>query len=309
MHCDWLNVTVPEGDADRVSGTLLNLVTSIGGLAVCEGLYRLSDKSTFKYENKRGFSLFSASGGVLSALRSNGLFPTYLNAVGEVPHRVTRLDVAHDVYDRSTIKEIRRLSRKSKSPGIALSRKKLKVNQVTKILRPDRFGNETGTINFGHRARNEVTARVYDKANERFERVGEEMPPCTRYELTVTDKAGASLKDAYSPEAVFWHFMSEILSPPSDAPQWIKGASGFNLGPKVSLLPSEALRRLVERSPQLLQMFELADDIGPHGYDRLLRLINAQHDAYLRSTDQPAQLRVNDSRLDPANDAGTTSGD
>jgi len=308
MHCDWLTVTVPEGDAHGVSGLLLNLITSVGGLAVGEGLFRVC-KSTYKHGTKAGFSYFSASGGVLDTLRSHGMYTTYLTAIADVPHRVTRLDVAHDVYGQSTIAEINRLYRKSRSPGIALTRKRLKSNQVTRILRPDRFGEDTGTINFGRRGKAEVTARVYDKAAERWERAGEEFPPCTRYELTVTHKAGATLKDAHSPDAIFWHFMSEILTAPPDAPQWVKGDEiGFHLA-KVASLPSEALKRLVERSPQLLQMFELADEIGPYGYDRLLRLINDRHDAYLRSTDQPVKLRVNDSRLGAANDTRESSSD
>jgi len=286
MHCDYLNVTVPDGDADSVTGELLSIVSAVGGSAVMPGLFKLATGGTFKTEAKRGFQFYSASGDFLAGLRGHGMFENYLSAFAG-PHNVSQMHIAHDVYGTDTPALLGKLVKRTrKEPGVRLTRKKLNARtQVKTLFSASADGRDTGTVYLGNR-KAEVWAKVYDKQNERLQNANQEIPPCTRYELSVSGKAGASLRDAHSPEAIFWNFMSDVLPAPSDAPEWFKGGQGFSLPPKVALLPAEALKRLIESSPHYDQIFALADRMGPHGYDYLLRLINARHNTHLRSLDQ-----------------------
>lgn len=285
MHCDYLNITVPEGHSDSVRSDLLSIVTATGAIAVSRGLYRVATGGTFKHEEKRGFHFFSASGDMLAALRGFGAFASYLTAIGDAPHNVSLMHVAHDVHGSDSPTVLKHLVKKARSAGgISLTRKKLNPQtQVLTMLSQGRDGRDTGTVYLGRRGA-EVWAKVYDKQHERFQRAGVEMPPCTRHELSVSGKAGASLGDAYQPDAIFWHFMSEVLPAPENAPEWVPGGLGFSLPPRVSYLPSEALKRLIEGSAQLTQMFELADRMGPHGYARFLRLMNDRYKAHVSTT-------------------------
>lgn len=281
MHCDYLNITVPEASSREVHSDLLGVISGVGAVAVFEGLYKILSGGSLKIEPKRGFTLYSASGGFLSALREYGYYSSYLAAFSASPHNVSRLDIAHDVPGESP-PLLRRLVRQVKSKsGLKLTRKALNPQtQLKMILSPGPDGVETGSVYLGNRSA-EVRAKVYDKQHERRSVARVDIPPTTRYELTVTGKAGASLRDAYEPDAIFWHFMSEVLSAPPDAPLWHSGSLGYDLPSKVALLPSEALRRLLDTSPQLLQMFALADRIGPHGYQYFLRLLNDRYQAHL----------------------------
>lgn len=301
MHCDYLNVTVPESHSSDVESDLLGIITSAGAACVYDGLYKLTSGGTYKAESKRGFSFFSASGDFLATLRANGLFSTYLAAFAGVPHNVSMMHVAHDVPGDSS-KEIKRLWRKVRSDtGIKLTRKRLRPEtQVKKLTSPGIDGRETGTIYLGTR-KSEVWAKAYDKQLERLQRANQHIAPVTRFELAVSGKAGASLRDAYDPDAIFWHFMSDVLPAPPDAPPWEKGGVGFSLPEKIALLPAEALRRLVQTSPQLQQMFDLSDRIGAHGYEYLLRQIHSRHEEYLRSI-QP-DLDCGSGRLRSSNGA------
>ena len=286
MHCDYLNITVPETDSDTVHGELLEVISTVGASAVYDGLFKLPTGGTFKTEEKRGFTMFGTSGDFLATLRSHGLFPTYLSAFAGLPHNVSQMHIAHDLPIDSP-REIRRLYAKVQSDdGLRLTRKKLHPSsQVKKLTSPGGDGRETGTIYLGTR-RAEVWAKVYDKQLERKQRANQDIPTTTRYELSVSGKAGASLRDAQDPEAIFWHFMSEVLPAPPDAPEWVKGGLGYSLPSKIALLPAEALKRLLENSAQLQQMFDLSERIGPHGYDYLLRQINERYQEHVRSSDQ-----------------------
>jgi len=281
MHCDYLSVTVPESSAEDVNSELLTVVTAVGGIASYGGVHRLATGGTFKSTCSRGRQLYSVSGDFLAALRGHGVFGSYLSALACVPHNVSRLDVAHDVFSDSP-RVLQALKRKVKSSdGVRLSRKKLNpTRQMKMITSPGQDGRDTGSLYLGNRTA-EVRAKVYDKKHERFCNASQVIPATTRFELTVTGKAGASLRDAHEPDAVFWHFMSEVLSAPQDAPLWEKGGLGYSLPDNVSLLPAEALRRLLDNSPQLEQMFLLSDKIGANGYKYFLRILNDRYKSHI----------------------------
>lgn len=286
VFVDYLNTTVPDGHAHVVQSELLKIVTSVGATAVAEGLFKLSTGGTFKVTEKTNFVVYGASGDMLAALRDQGAFATYLSALADVPHNVSLMHATQDYYFSDSPKIIRSLVKKVRSKkGLRLSRKRLDpCKQVRTLLSQSPHGEDTGTVYLGGR-KAEVWAKAYDKQQERMVNAGQEVPPCTRFELSVSGKAGACLKDAYSPEAIFWHFMSEVLPRPPGAPEWVPGRQGFDLPPKVALLPAEALRRLVESSPQLQQMFSLSDAVGRHGYEFFLRCLNDQYQRHLNNLD------------------------
>lgn len=285
MHADYLNITVPTTQVVPVQSEILSVISSVGAVGSAGGVYRLATGGTFKVDERRGFTLFGASGDALGALRGASLYESYLSPFALVPHNVSLLHIAHDVRgDAPTVlKSLVAHSRGSR--GLKLSRKRLNPEtQVRTLLSMGRDGRDTGTVYLGTR-KAECRAKVYDKSDERFRRAGLEIPPTVRYELEVTGKTGVSLKDAYEPEAIFWHFMSDIFgSAPSGISEWVPGGQGFSIAPGVPSLPAESLRRLLDGSPFLAQCFALADSIGPHGYEYFLRLL---HERYGAVTSQP----------------------
>ena len=224
MHADYLNVTMPDGDAPDVESELLKIVAAVGGTSITDGLYKLTSGGTFRSEAKRNFHYFGVSGDFLATLREHALYDAYLGAVAYAPHKVTRLDIAHDVYDSDSPAVLARLVRATRSEkGVRLSRKKLNPQtQVRTMFSMSDDGRDTGLVYLGGRTA-EVKAKVYDKRLERKQVANVDFPACTRFELTVTDKVGVSLRDAQSPEAIFWNFMSEVLPAPPDASEWVKG--------------------------------------------------------------------------------------
>tara|TARA_R110001599_G_C12189232_1_gene654751 strand:- start:1199 stop:1486 length:288 start_codon:yes stop_codon:yes gene_type:complete len=64
-----------------------------------------------------------------------------------------------------------------------------------------------------------------------------------------------------------------IFERPSDVPEWSSGwAEGWKME-RIELLPSQRLKALIERSPDLAAIIELADSVGPMGRTMALRLI------------------------------------
>lgn len=272
MTCvaDFLNVTVPTEHADSVLAEILPLFSLLGlsgerfGKVLC---HRTEEGGTFRFEDKDRFWMFGASGSALATLRAAELFPSYLGAFASVPHRVTRLDVAMDTGAPAhhVIKPL--YDRAHSTDGIRLTRKRVRPSTAKWITSRDPEGNDSGTLYLGGRTA-EVRAKVYDKRLEQFEKRGTLLPHFwTRYEVTVTGKAGASLRDAHSPTALFWHYMHDVMGcdRPSEVPEWIPCDGGYNLPAKVSLLPAELLMRRLERSAEVEQWVALADQLGPHG--------------------------------------------
>lgn len=268
--CDYLNVTVPTDRADDVLSEILPLFSLLGLAGERFGkvlLHRTEEGGTFRFEDKDRFWMFGASGVALATLRAAELYPSYLGAFAGVPHRVTRLDLAYDIgYPAPPL--LSDLYTKAHSEtGVKLTRKRVLPKNVSFITSRDPEGRDTGTLYLGARTA-EVRAKVYDKRQERFQKTGQLLShDWTRYELTVTGKAGASLRDAHSPSALFWKFMTEVVGRdrPSDVPEWVPCEGGYELPDKVSLLPAEVLKRSLERSAEVAQWLVLADQLGPHG--------------------------------------------
>ncbi len=91
---DYLNVTVPVEYADEVNARLLPVIEALGFFTEADvGLYQLLDeklrptRGTFKFQKRGKVLVISSSGGALAALRSYGLYGSYLQELASFPHR------------------------------------------------------------------------------------------------------------------------------------------------------------------------------------------------------------------------------
>lgn len=264
--CDHLAVTFhPERNP---AGSLRALLSDAGGLAIDDRTFRVGEGSVKLYRTY-GVLYCSASGAALAHLRENGLFMDWLSTIGEWPHRITRLDVAHDVEeDGPDVLDDLRLA--YPSGLVNLGRKALRV-KLELAIRED--GRETGTFYVGHRSKARATARVYDKRQERMDRAGVAGPPRTRYEVTVKQDYGATLRDASEPDRLFWHVASPaLIGRPGDVPAWTPDWSqGWKSDPRPELLPAEVLARRLSNSAEIDLLASIADEMGPNGRVWLVR--------------------------------------
>ena len=270
VFCDWLDVTTPPTEEHRLRSSLGVVLSGSCGSKVTDDLYDLGGGKV-KLSSMRGIFRVSVSGTAIRVLQLQGMWANLLAELGDGPHRVTRLDAAVDI-DHDGADALESLQRAYPRGEVRLSRRPIKVKEMVSV-RPD--GRRTGTWYAGHRSAAEITCRVYDKAQQILDTTGESVPPRTRAELTV--RKGCTLRDAYEPERVFWHYMAPaIFKRPSDVPEWSSGwAEGWTMK-RVELLPAQRLKALIERSPDLAAIIELSDAVGVHGRSMALRLIEGK---------------------------------
>lgn len=258
--CDHLSVTFhPERNP---LGAVRLFLLQLQGEPLDDKTFRLGS-GTVRVQVARGVLYCSASGSALAHMREHAAFMDWLGILSEWPHRLTRLDAAYDVpVDGPVVLDA--LRERYASGVVKLSRKGMPVHLELGI-RPD--GRETGTFYVGHRSKARVTARVYDKAWERLCRAGLTEPPRTRYEVTVRQDYGATLRDAAEPDRLFWHVAAPaLLDKPEGVPPWSADWSqGWQADPRPELLPVEILSRRVSSSAELDLLASIADEMGPNG--------------------------------------------
>ena len=279
MHTDYLNITVPDTDTHTAEAEVRQVLSAIGGVSVLSGQWRVHGTGTYQIKQRQGFSSYSASGQVLSVLREHGLYSTYLSVFGQLPHHVSLMHVAHDVPEDAP-PLLDALYQKVVKGRVGLTRKRLDPKKhVQRVVRPGHDGRSTGTVYLGKR-RASVSAKVYDKRQERVEKGYPDPGPLARYELALGRKVGVTLRDAQYPETVFWHYMKEVLSAPQGVPAWESWAQGYAPQQKVALLPAELLRRRIDKSSELEDWARLAAELGEHGGDYLLSLVRRKIKRY-----------------------------
>lgn len=275
--CDYLDVTYPADSPvwSEVSDVLSRAQASFRNLVPSGIECRFFEVyGVLRVSSGANWLRISASGGVCSHLRDIGLFEAYLHALGSSPHRVTRLDASLDVaVDGSqVIKGL--MGRYGPDDPVYLTRKGIRAKPLLTPRASD--GALTGTFYVGHRSKARVTARVYDKAQERLDNAGLVIPPLTRYEVTLRKDVGVTLRDAFDPTAAFWHFASPaLLQAPPGVPGWSPSEIGWESSP-VKRDPFEKLASRVNRSSELDQLIELADACGEGGRLDLLRLLRSR---------------------------------
>jgi len=277
---DWLDVTYsPDDSPDSLLREFIEahgLVGESGNSSSRESFrfMSLNDPLSAEYGSlhisiKYGAYRVSASGAFLASLRFRGLFAQYLTLLASCPYRVTRLDAALDVPSdaASILADLDQLHPYS----ISLNRQRpLRTKMITE-RRAD--GLRSGTWYAGHMSDSRVTARVYDKTLEIFNRSGVELGrPYTRYELTFR-RGLTSLNDAYNPSAIFWAHIGALLPVPSDAPVWIPSEAPAWIFERVEVLPHEALLRRVSNSAELDVMIALAQKCGPEWQNHFMHMI------------------------------------
>jgi len=232
---------------------------------------------------RAGVVAVSASGQVLTALRSLHLLGPYLHDLARHPHRVTRMDVTADDYTVFAPTEVARVRDVGLAGAVSLTRKGIAPSDVswTFSLRPD--GHESGTVNLGKPSAN-VSLLVYDKRLERYSKTRADwsnLPERCRYEVRVKNGL-PTLHDAYEPASLFFHHLAPSLcSVPADVPAWVPRGDGFTLPDRSKRFASDILVSRVQSSPDLRQLCQLAaagdglrrDLFNPSGYGGGLALL------------------------------------
>jgi hypothetical protein len=274
MHIDYLNVSVPETISAQVIDSVQDVLDYCGAHQRTDEIYRLGETGTVRIKKRNGYALVGLSGDALSTLRKLDMHASMIWSFAVHPHRVTSLDIAHDVAisTRGVLNSLWRKARGTK--GLRLSRKRVPKSGINKYVVDSLYDDGiTGTVYLGSR-KSEVYAKVYDKRNEIMDRTGSDIGyDLTRYELTATSKMGVSLSDVDNPEPLFWNYMSEVLPCPSGIPNWVAGGQGYTMPERRVVMPAEKLKQVVSESPEIERWLKYADDAGPNGREYLLGLL------------------------------------
>ena len=268
VFADFLGVTVP---ADEWHHGALPEMESVLDEVCCERIapdyFKGPSGGHVKFGQRSGVVWVQATGQVLAELRAFKLLDDFLMSFGTRSHRVTRLDATLDL-PHSTPPVLDRLYDAVKGGELRLSRKRVTVGQLSKLVAPSLYGGEdTGTLYVGQKTA-EVCLKVYDKRQERLKFTGQDIGfDLTRYEVTVRGKMGPSLRDVFDPTAIFYHYMSpEILHAPLGVPAWVPYEGGYSIE-RGERLPYQVLKRRMESSSELQRLLTLASQCGDHGFE------------------------------------------
>ena len=279
VFADWLDVTC----SPEVSffDSVQYAIDSMGGFI--QSIDR-SDRMVYSLGSgyitllrSKHFHKVSVTGGALVRIRELGKLDYLLTCVSEVPHSITRLDAAMDTsQDGADVFSYfsRRFSSPSRYPN--LTRKTVTPTYISSLRDSD--NRRTGTINIGGYRNTKVSARVYDKQHEAMQKRGEELPPTTRYELTVRKDMKPSLRDVSEPTSIFWHYMGRtVLKAPQGVPEWSSTWGGtWSMEIEKPLL-YQVVKSKIESNPELLRIFELADSMSPDGRSIAMNMIKRLH--------------------------------
>lgn len=283
--CDYLNVSFPYDESGLLLPELEGFFPSIGLHQSSEdGTTRFLSPITLKTEgvikaSRRGkVFIVSASGGVLRLMREQGVYGEYLAILASHPHRVTMLHATADYAVDSPHQLIGEVKRLAYAGEVSLTRKRIQPGQCKAFMGLDSDGNETGTVYLGQRGNADVWAKVYDKRHQQAALGLPDPGPIVRVEVAVMSDMGATLRDAYDPTGVFYHFAGRsLVSVPSDAPSWVGHGEGFALPKSSAPDASERVTRLVETSHDLGRLIELAiAAYGDRAADELCREVRGR---------------------------------
>ena len=276
IFCDYLDVTFAPDDCPYpelnrfLLGNDFRVTRDNGGRTL---YVPPVGRGALSVEHRSRFARISASGGVCAHLRCAGLWDEYLHILATSPHKVTRVDASADLA-LDGADAIALYQARFPDGSTALTRKALKIDYITAV-RPD--GRYTGTMSIGYGSAARFTAKVYDKAWEAHCNRQETLPPTTRFEVTACKDAGATLRDASEPAALFWHIAAPaLLNRPEGAPMWEPNTDYHPQTRPHEFNTADTLRRRVEYSAELGALGLLADDLGVEGRRYLLSLIEAR---------------------------------
>lgn len=268
---DWLDVTCSP--ACSFISDLMDFL-DLSGCSI-----EFSDKKSVSYsvgygilrlETKDRFHRASASGKCIDWLKAQGLFRDYVNILGSVGHKVTRLDVAVDVCVDAPL-VLRELESVYPNDTMFFGRKGLRITRLYSAREGDLA--QTGTWYAGHKSSARVTCRVYDKQNEILVKQGLKVLPLTRFEITFRKDYGCSLFDVLMPKSLFYSHSTPILSPPDGFNEdWeSRGTVPWVSEPVDTTVTVSDFDRRISLSPDFQRLVELASRFGPNGKAVLMR--------------------------------------
>lgn len=262
VFCDDLRLTVPEADWAAVESDVRAVLETLGASVEFKSL----DRSGWRMENGTARSQkcgrvwsFSASGQLLAGLRAKKLFDQFLASFAAAPHRVTGIHCTTDRRQETPPVLSRILAAVNSPGGLRVSRKAVSPGAVQRHIGQDKLGRDTGTMYLGKKTA-EVRAVVYDKRHQILSAGGPDLGhDLTRYELRLRSGVGASLRDAWDPAPLFWHYMApDILERPPGVPDWVACGEPLNLPKRDLPSPAERLRSRVYASDDLASLVSLA---------------------------------------------------
>lgn len=267
VFCDWLDVTFsPEAfDYDEFYSQLVHIYPSVTeGHSRNDGTHVLTvGHGSLHLSFKKTFIRVSASGGVLSVLRSAGCYMSFLCLLSDWPHRVTRIDVSMD-RDVSGPLVLAKLWKKYGN-GLALGQRMLKTDRISS---KNDDGLDTGTFYAGYKSKATRSVRVYDKAWEVMCKHSYPIAKRTRYEFVMrggksVSHANPSLRDAACPDSLFWDMAGALLPVPSNTPKWQDTSMApwtFEREDNSTLW--QKFSGLLESSPDIQRLFKYASELG-----------------------------------------------
>jgi len=282
VFCDWLDVTYSpdENVIPELSQFLLShdFVLDKKSSSDDKLIYRplmVKEFGAIKIDITFRFVRISTSGAVLSFLRYHNLIPSYLYLLGQLPHRVTRLDLSLDI-DKDFPPILQGLRRHYSDGMVSFSRKK-QTSRTYLVTRDD--GQESGTYYIGT-TKSKISSRIYDKQLEYFEKRHYHIPTCTRYELVF--KGGVTLKDAANGVPLFWKHSSVVLlnyMKPKNVPTWIDGSKYSGWTSEIEPNPPYVRLERILEDDSLLEAMELISSLLPNGRRILDGMISKKLDA------------------------------
>jgi len=287
--CDWLDVTCqPE---NSFMGGLLDwlAVKGVSCITFRDGTnaYKIGN-GLLQISTTGRFHRASASGGFIDDLRKQGLWRDYVNLLGVVPHKVTRVDVAVDMYIDAPV-VLTALETTYPVGEFKFGRKALRTKTILERRMIDNA--LSGTWYAGHMSKARVSGRVYDKQLELAERHGMLSPPLTRFELTFRKDFGASLWDVLNPRDLFYSYAGGLMATEHiKFDDWAsRGTMPWVSLPVDSLVTVERAKRMLSHSAEIKRYAELfARTFGAEGEAIMGKcLLEVLHDAVLEVTDKP----------------------
>lgn len=280
VKCDALTYTVPLSDSGPInlSPPVQDVLDACGvPLEVTSDvlkIYRCNSGGICRVSSRGRVVIVYTSGDMLTYLRSQGMYTAFLSAAASEPHRVTRLDCCIDfIADASPI--VHALAARARTIGVSLSRKAVPPIDVTTWIKAANYDASvlTGTVYVGNKETAKVYLVCYDKRQQLIAKGHRDPGPLVRYELRVSSEFGPTMRDAYDPTALFWHFVApDVLDKPLDVASWVSHAEGFTLDKLPTSTPMERAYRLLDSSPDIARLIKLAHEAGPAA----MRLIAAR---------------------------------
>lgn len=284
---DYLNVSTPVDIADELREAVIPVLEGAGSFQeVAPGLIQFYDigvrkgqvvpvpAGTVKFGRRGRVATLSTSGAVLRLLRASGALPEYLAAIATLPHRVTMLHVTADYHLPDVPAAIHQVKEAAYAGELSLTRKRVLPAQCQHVFSVDIDGRETGTVYLGQRANADVWAKVYDKRHERLSRGFPEPGSLCRVEIACMSDVGATLRDAFDPFDLFFHYAGRsLVEVPPEFAGWSANGEGYVLGERRERTLFERMENLIAGSLDIRRLADLAlavygPDVAPQALGR-----------------------------------------